>query len=239
MGFDSERRRTLDLEAHAAARAEERPRLTLFFCICRCRIVQRSGAAPRGEYAERCGGSYLDGLALADRELGNVLASLKSSPRWKDTTVIVEGDHSWRLWLWNDQPGWMAEDAAASVTGFDAAADGDRAPCRADAGGGQRRAVEPDHRAWCRRTGAPRRDGAVGASVLEAIANLRVDLARIVPVKIRRRSGCCRGARGDWLRSARSPKGCILFREGLADGKVEGGVAGKIGAGILRLRRAV
>ena len=73
----------------------------------------------RGEYAQRCGGSYLDGLALADRELGSVMATLKSSPRWKDTTLIVEGDHSWRLWLWNDQPGWTAEDAQASHSGFD------------------------------------------------------------------------------------------------------------------------
>jgi len=73
----------------------------------------------RGAYAQSCGGSYLDGLALADRELGAVMATLKSSPRWKDTTLIVQGDHSWRLWLWNDQPGWTAEDRAASQSGFD------------------------------------------------------------------------------------------------------------------------
>ncbi len=73
----------------------------------------------RGGFAEHCGRSYLDGLALADRELGSVMTTLKSSPRWKDTTVIVEGDHSWRLWLWNDQPGWTAEDAEASRDGFD------------------------------------------------------------------------------------------------------------------------
>ncbi len=73
----------------------------------------------RGNYAQGCGGSYLDNLALADRELGNVLATLKTSPRWKDTTLIVEGDHSWRLWLWDDQPGWTAEDAQASRAGFD------------------------------------------------------------------------------------------------------------------------
>jgi Sulfatase len=73
----------------------------------------------RGDYAQRCGGSYLDGLALADRELGTIEATLKSSPRWKDTTLIVEGDHSWRLWLWDDQPGWTAEDREASQAGFD------------------------------------------------------------------------------------------------------------------------
>lgn len=70
-------------------------------------------------FTQTCGGSYVDNLALADRELGSVVAILKSSPRWKDTTLIVEGDHSWRLWLWNDQPGWTAEDAQASRSGFD------------------------------------------------------------------------------------------------------------------------
>jgi hypothetical protein len=71
------------------------------------------------DFAQKCGGSYLDNLALADRELGSVMATLKSSPRWKDTTLIVEGDHSWRLWLWNNQPGWTAEDREASRAGFD------------------------------------------------------------------------------------------------------------------------
>jgi hypothetical protein len=72
-----------------------------------------------GRFAKKCGSSYVDNLALADRELGGVLAMLKSSPRWKDTTLIVEGDHSWRLWLWDDQPGWTAEDREASRRGFD------------------------------------------------------------------------------------------------------------------------
>jgi arylsulfatase A-like enzyme len=73
----------------------------------------------RGRYTQRCGSSYLDGLALADRELGSVMAMLKSSPRWKDTTLIVQGDHSWRTYLWYDQPAWTAEDAQASRSGFD------------------------------------------------------------------------------------------------------------------------
>jgi Sulfatase len=73
----------------------------------------------RSGYSQKCGGSYLDNLALADRELGSIVATLKSSPRWKDTTLIVEGDHSWRLWLWDDQPGWTAEDREASQAGFD------------------------------------------------------------------------------------------------------------------------
>ena len=73
----------------------------------------------RGAYTKECGNSYLDELALADRELGSIMATLKSSPRWNDTTLIVQGDHSWRIYLWDDQPAWTAEDGRASSAGFD------------------------------------------------------------------------------------------------------------------------
>jgi hypothetical protein len=70
-------------------------------------------------YTRQCGASYLDSLALADRELGRVLTTLQASPRWKDTTLIVQGDHSWRTILWNNQPAWTSEDQAASRSTFD------------------------------------------------------------------------------------------------------------------------
>lgn len=76
----------------------------------------------RGDFAQGCGSSYVDGLALADRELGSIMETLKSSPRWKDTTVIVEGDHSWRTYLWRDGVEWTREDAEAAEAargGFD------------------------------------------------------------------------------------------------------------------------
>jgi membrane-anchored protein YejM (alkaline phosphatase superfamily) len=73
----------------------------------------------RGDFAQQCGSSYVDSLALADRELGSIVATLKSSPRWKDTTLIVEGDHSWRTYLWKDGIEWTQEDAEASRAGFD------------------------------------------------------------------------------------------------------------------------
>jgi hypothetical protein len=72
-----------------------------------------------GGFTDQCGSSYLDNLALADHELGSILATLQSSPRWKDTTLIVQGDHSWRIYLWNDEAAWTAEDAQASHAGFD------------------------------------------------------------------------------------------------------------------------
>ncbi len=73
----------------------------------------------RGGFTRQCGSSYLDSLALADLELGRILAILESSPRWKDTTLIVEGDHSWRTYLWRNQTAWTAEDEQASRSGFD------------------------------------------------------------------------------------------------------------------------
>jgi arylsulfatase A-like enzyme len=71
------------------------------------------------DYARGCGSSYLDNLALADRTLGNVMAILRQSPRWKDTTVIVQGDHSWRIMLWDWLPAWTDEDSQASRDEFD------------------------------------------------------------------------------------------------------------------------
>lgn len=72
-----------------------------------------------GEYASGCGSSYLDNLALADRMLGSVMASLQQSPRWKDTTVIVQGDHSWRVMIWDWLPAWTTDDDQASRGKFD------------------------------------------------------------------------------------------------------------------------
>lgn len=70
-------------------------------------------------YTTFCDSSYLDNLALADRTLGEIMAKLQASPRWKDTTVIVEGDHSWRTYLWDWTPAWTEQDDAASRNGYD------------------------------------------------------------------------------------------------------------------------
>lgn len=71
------------------------------------------------DYARGCGSSYLDNLALADRTLGAVIGVLQQSPRWKDTTVVVQGDHSWRTMLWDWLPAWTEEDDQASRGEFD------------------------------------------------------------------------------------------------------------------------
>jgi hypothetical protein len=71
------------------------------------------------DYTQFCDSSYIDNLALADRILGRTLDILRHSPRWKDTTLIVEGDHGWRIDAWDWLPAWTQEDDAAARNGFD------------------------------------------------------------------------------------------------------------------------
>jgi hypothetical protein len=70
-------------------------------------------------YTQYCDSSYLDNLALADRELGKFLEILEASPRWPDTLLLVQGDHSWRVHLWEDLAAWTDEDDQASRGEFD------------------------------------------------------------------------------------------------------------------------
>ena len=72
-----------------------------------------------GDYTQYCDSSYIDNLALVDRVLGRVVSTLEASPRWNQTTLIVEGDHGWRIDAWNWLPAWTQEDDAASRGVFD------------------------------------------------------------------------------------------------------------------------
>jgi Sulfatase len=63
------------------------------------------------------GGSYLDSLAYSDQLLGQLLDRLEKQPRWAETTLIVQGDHSWRTQMWRPLPGWSAEDERISHGG--------------------------------------------------------------------------------------------------------------------------
>lgn len=63
------------------------------------------------------GGSYLDSLDYSDRLLGRMLNVLEAQPRWAATTLIVQGDHSWRTEMWRPLPGWGAEDESVSHGG--------------------------------------------------------------------------------------------------------------------------
>lgn len=63
------------------------------------------------------GGSYLDSLDCSDRLLGQILDLLEAQPRWPYTTLILQGDHSWRTQMWRPLPGWSAEDERISRGG--------------------------------------------------------------------------------------------------------------------------
>ena len=61
--------------------------------------------------------SYLDGLALVDRTLGEIRAAMERAGLWDSTAVLVSGDHWWRARevhqpgaTWPDI-GWSAEDS--------------------------------------------------------------------------------------------------------------------------------
>jgi hypothetical protein len=71
----------------------------------------------RQTHAFASGGSYLDSLDYTDRLLGQILARLETQPRWAATTLIVQGDHSWRTEMWRPLPGWSAEDERISHGG--------------------------------------------------------------------------------------------------------------------------
>ncbi len=79
---------------------------------------------PPGIYDRRSGrygapGSYIDNLALADKLLGDFMASVNATGSVSKTTVIVSSDHSWRLSLWRTGGSWSPEDEAASHGRFD------------------------------------------------------------------------------------------------------------------------
>ena len=63
------------------------------------------------------GGSYLDSLDYSDRFLGEILDVLEAQPRWAKTTLIIQGDHSWRTGIWRTTPGWSEEDERVSHGG--------------------------------------------------------------------------------------------------------------------------
>jgi len=70
-------------------------------------------------YTAACDSSYIDNLALVNIELARILKTLQASPRWPQTNIIVQGDHSWRIFLWDWLPAWTDEDDHASHGVFD------------------------------------------------------------------------------------------------------------------------
>lgn len=118
--FDVEQRYKTDrdLEAHAEAMIAE-DQADFVFLHFSMPHSPNIWSRINDDYTHVCGSSYLDNIALADRELGKIMAMVQSSPRWKDTTVIVQGDHGWRVQLWDWLAAWTDEDMQASHDVFD------------------------------------------------------------------------------------------------------------------------
>jgi hypothetical protein len=111
-------------EGHAASEEDLRRHALQAVATSQADIVYLHLPAPHppafwdrrtGKYA--LGGSYLDSLDFSDRLLGRILDLLEAQPRWAATTLIVQGDHSWRTKMWRPLPGWSAEDERISHGG--------------------------------------------------------------------------------------------------------------------------
>lgn len=79
---------------------------------------------PRGIYHRATGkisygGSYIDNMALTDKVLGELEATLAKTPSASMTALIISSDHSWRVPLWRNKSGWTQEDEAASGGKFE------------------------------------------------------------------------------------------------------------------------
>jgi hypothetical protein len=118
----------LGVAEHAASLQDLEPHMLQLLHTDQADFVFLHLGAPHGpgiwnrrasSYTSVCGSSYVDNLALADRELGLILGTLRQSPRWSQTTLIVQGDHSWRTALWKQTSSWTPEEEAASRGVFD------------------------------------------------------------------------------------------------------------------------
>ena len=79
---------------------------------------------PPGFYDRHTGvispnGTYLDNLVLADKTLAHLRDVLAQQGQWDSSTIVLMGDHSWRVNLWKASPGWTAEEERASGGVFD------------------------------------------------------------------------------------------------------------------------
>lgn len=79
---------------------------------------------PPGFYNRRvgafaAGGTYLDNLALADKTLAHLRDLLAQQGEWDSSTIVLMGDHSWRVDRWKSEQGWTAEEERASGGRFD------------------------------------------------------------------------------------------------------------------------
>ncbi|MGA8740548.1 MAG: sulfatase-like hydrolase/transferase [Terracidiphilus sp.] len=64
-------------------------------------------------------GNYLDNLELADQTMGVLMKEIERTSSANQTTVIVSSDHSWRVPIWRNSPGWTPEEERVSQGRFE------------------------------------------------------------------------------------------------------------------------
>jgi hypothetical protein len=79
---------------------------------------------PVGIYKRKTGklgvvGSYIDNLALTDKALATLLATIQGTAAAQRTILIISSDHSWRINTWRGDSLWTNEDQRASGGKFD------------------------------------------------------------------------------------------------------------------------
>jgi hypothetical protein len=62
--------------------------------------------------------TYIDNLALTDKCLAGLRATLEQTGQWDSSTVVIMGDHGWRTTqIWIPTTLWSAEEQKASLGG--------------------------------------------------------------------------------------------------------------------------
>ena len=79
---------------------------------------------PQGIYNRKTGAfasghlsSYVDNLALADKSLAHIRATLEQTGQWDSSTIVIMGDHGWRTKQMWRKTSWVPEDELASRGG--------------------------------------------------------------------------------------------------------------------------
>jgi hypothetical protein len=106
----------LDILDHAQALIGDP---SLRFVFIHLPLPRPPGIYDRQRHVLRPSGNYLDNLVLTDETLGELLNEVDTSGTADRTTVIVTSDHSWRIAIYKDKPGWTQEEQRVSGGRFD------------------------------------------------------------------------------------------------------------------------
>ena len=91
----------------------------LLFVFIHLPVPHPPGFYDRNSHQLSARGNYLDNLVLADDTLQQIQLEIAQTPWAADTTLIISSDHSWRIPIWRNQPGWTAEEERVSGGVFD------------------------------------------------------------------------------------------------------------------------